>query len=136
MRKDYIQVYKIVWNPDNTRTTEHRRIMENHLGRKLEYNEVVHHKNENKLDNRISNLEIKQRGAHTREHQKPASVVEKKCLFCGESISILKRRLDYRKRKTPYDYCNRSCAKAQWRRGAVSKNIGKWSKRPKKLESS
>ena len=46
----------------------HRHLMEMHLGRKLERHEVVHHKNDNPLDNRIENLEVMTLSDHTRHH--------------------------------------------------------------------
>jgi hypothetical protein len=47
---------------------EHRIVMEQYLGRELNVNENVHHKNENKEDNRIKNLEIINRSNHSTYH--------------------------------------------------------------------
>ena len=52
----------------------HRWVMEKELGRKLKPEEVVHHKNRNKRDNRASNLRLY---ANQNEHQRHHS-----CLGC------------------------------------------------------
>jgi len=46
----------------------HRLKMEEHLGRRLEPYEIVHHKDGNRLNNEISNLEIMTFPEHTRHH--------------------------------------------------------------------
>ena len=48
----------------------HRLIMEHHIGRKLKSNEHIHHINNNKLDNRIENLQIVSPSEHIRIHLK------------------------------------------------------------------
>lgn len=49
---------------------EHRRIMDVVVGRRLSRDEVVHHKNGNKSDNRIANLEVLPNAEHSRMHAK------------------------------------------------------------------
>jgi hypothetical protein len=49
---------------DGKRMLEHRRIMEELIGRPLRPGETVHHKNGNHSDNRASNLDLRVSGLH------------------------------------------------------------------------
>lgn len=46
----------------------HRHVMEQHLGRKLRPGEEVHHKDEDKENNEIENLELTTKAEHSRRH--------------------------------------------------------------------
>ncbi|NDG27495.1 MAG: hypothetical protein EB120_10010 [Proteobacteria bacterium] len=49
---------------------EHRVKIENKLGRKLRRDEHIHHKNEDSLDNRLSNLMVVSHKEHMEQHAK------------------------------------------------------------------
>lgn len=49
---------------------EHVRLMELLIGRRILPTETVHHKNHDRTDNRLENLELMPRGAHSAQHRK------------------------------------------------------------------
>lgn len=77
----------------NDYVLEHRVIMENHLGRLLNEDEVVHHINGDKKDNRLDNLEVLSRKEHAKLHgiKQGHKMVVLQCPWCGEIFTRNKR---------------------------------------------
>lgn len=65
---DIHQGYKRCTTGKNCGRLEHVVLMELHIGRPLRKNEVVHHINGNRQDNRIENLQLLTRVEHSRMH--------------------------------------------------------------------
>lgn len=83
--------YKYIYSPNHPNRTkqryvaEHRLIMEKHLNRILDKKEIVHHKDNNKLNNNIENLELTSLKRHSTFHYKERSI-DKLGRFCRGGI--------------------------------------------------
>lgn len=78
--------YRVIYTSDGKGIKEHRKVMEEYLGRELKKSEAVHHINGNKEDNRIENLMIMTHSEHSKLHREKDKRQEKS--FFGRPIEI------------------------------------------------
>jgi hypothetical protein len=82
--RGYILIRDISGN-GNGYSSEHRLIMEQYLGRKLQSHELIHHKNRNRQDNRLENLLLVTRITHK---SKDMAYTEYCCPYCKKIVGI------------------------------------------------
>lgn len=72
--------------------------------------EVIHHGDENKLNDNIDNLELKTRGQHTRDHCLQQGI-KFTCRQCSEDFYVKQFRIDQRRREEGREikYCSQRC---------------------------
>lgn len=106
--------YRAFWL-NGKHVLEHRYIMEQHIGRKLNRREHVHHINGNRADNRLENLELLGIHNHSRLHASKLAeraalrrqTEAKACLSCGKIFTADRHGWErFRTKK----HCSRECA--------------------------
>lgn len=114
-------LYAVVRNhPSRTKNDYvlmHRVVMENHLGRLLNTDEVVYHIDGNKHNNDISNLQVLTQKQHAKHHadEQLKNIVECKCPQCGtifiRAANRVTRPNQSKGKSGKYGtFCSRSCS--------------------------
>lgn len=103
---------------ENGYVLEHRIVMENHLGRLLKKEEVVHHKDGNRKNNHIDNLEVLSNNYHAAMHtaSRGRMMVDLQCPWCNKQFSKYKSQT-YLSKGGFFTACSKRC------RGKLSAEI-------------
>ena len=109
----------MVYDKDKKQVVPYARyLMEEYLGRKLREDEEVHHKDHDKTNDVIENLEVINSTEH-RKHHNPLKYKDtiEQCYVCGKSFTFTAKQHSnkYKERKRKLDtvdkyFCSRKCS--------------------------
>lgn len=118
--------YMYCYNPSHPlankagKVYEHRYVMSLHLGRWLERDEVVHHKDKDRTNNSLENLELTNASDHAKLHAVENGCVhyEHPCDFCGKLFDTTEAEAQR--------FCSHYCSTKSTRKFEVSREtLGK-----------
>lgn len=91
---------------------EHHVVWWKHHGVSPRSDEVIHHVNRNKQDNRIENLMLMTRSEHAALHgaEKERTISEIPCNVCGGLFKIETRFAKYKQKTGKYLTCSKKCS--------------------------
>lgn len=117
--KDLGRYMAMLYHPETKHRTTiswARYLMSVHLGRKLDPDlETVDHVNENKLDDRLDNFELKTRAENTRKSAKKPNMVTLVCPVCSKEFTR-RREQTHLVKGGDSTTCSRRCGgiKSHW----------------------
>lgn len=92
---------------------EHHLVWWQNTGRLVRPGYLLHHKNENKRDNRFSNLEEITRAKHTSQHasERAPDLIQVSCGWCSKPMELKPHVYKERMKSKPHGllFCSRSC---------------------------
>jgi len=87
----------------------HRVILENRLNRLLKRNEIAHHKNGDKMDDKEENIELIGWREHAIHHAKRVIWIKVICQNCKKEFLRIPSQIKYNIKRKSKNFCSRSC---------------------------
>lgn len=121
--------YLLAWAPEHPRASrgrvlEHILVAEKMLGRSLQDDEQVHHKDRDKKNNDPGNLLVLTASEHTRLHSLESPVqstrVEIECQECGVKFKVMRYQANADDPQSLRKYCSLKCRHQSWGRQMAS----------------